>query len=483
MVKDQKMEYILRGDDLEDWCYWDYFLETYEKSTPKASEQTTNKGVPYRPGGPTKAVRRVRLPGHEMLPLFVGQWFPSARDENHRELYCACMLALFTPWRTLSTLKDHQETFAERFAKFEETSPAQRLTIMQNMEYYYLSAEAAKVDKPIAQLGPVHRISLAENEEVGFCALTDEFTTSAPLDVPITDEDIEAECQAVYTAADRRFAAQAMALAYNGRVFEDSATPCSPWRSLSRVACETDSAVFDAWSTRLKHYTRGDNDTCPIPLSMDDTAGCDGPEALFTLDAGHLPDIQVDDTCAASNVPTLAVKMELNQEQQRAYDIIKHHLVHSITTGDDTQLLMIVNGPGGTGKSALIEAITDLMASSGVPHWLAKTATSGVAATRIGGTTAHSWAGLGIATKAGMALNASDKTLAKRKVNMQHARYLIVDEFSMLTKGFLESLSEVRPRNSAPALAKVPLGLLPNQVPHWELQPRRFWRIEHHFLW
>ncbi|KAF9495767.1 hypothetical protein BDN71DRAFT_1363870, partial [Pleurotus eryngii] len=80
----------------------------------------------------------------------------------------------------------------------------------------------------------------------------------------------------------------------------------------------------------------------------------------------------------------------LNTEQARAFNIVKNHVIAEIEIKSPSQLLMIVNGCGGTGKSALIQAITDTMDELKVSHWLAKTATSGVAATRISGMTLHS---------------------------------------------------------------------------------------------
>ena len=53
------------------------------------------------------------------------------------------------------------------------------------------------------------------------------------------------------------------------------------------------------------------------------------------------------------------------------------------------QMLMIVIGPGGTGKLTLLNAITKSFEHNGVRHLLAKTAMSGVAATVIGGITLH----------------------------------------------------------------------------------------------
>ena len=55
---------------------------------------------------------------------------------------------------------------------------------------------------------------------------------------------------------------------------------------------------------------------------------------------------------------------------------------------------MIVISSGGTGKLTLLNAIMETFTSWNVKNLLAKTALSSVAATIIGGTTLHWWAGL-----------------------------------------------------------------------------------------
>ena len=53
-------------------------------------------------------------------------------------------------------------------------------------------------------------------------------------------------------------------------------------------------------------------------------------------------------------------------------------------------LRMIILGPGGTGKSMLISAITETFEHYGKEDILTKCATTGIAASDIGGKTVHS---------------------------------------------------------------------------------------------
>lgn len=52
-------------------------------------------------------------------------------------------------------------------------------------------------------------------------------------------------------------------------------------------------------------------------------------------------------------------------------------------------LRMIIYGEGGTGKSKVIQTVTDYFASRGVSEWLLKAAYTGIAASLIEGKTTH----------------------------------------------------------------------------------------------
>jgi hypothetical protein len=81
----------------------------------------------------------------------------------------------------------------------------------------------------------------------------------------------------------------------------------------------------------------------------------------------------------------------LNEEQSMAFSIVTEHLREFLIGNNPPQLLMVVHSQGGTGKTRLLEAITELFTEVGCADRLAKTALSGVAACQIGGKTLHSW--------------------------------------------------------------------------------------------
>lgn len=122
----------------------------------------------------------------------------------------------------------------------------------------------------------------------------------------------------------------------------------------------------------------------------------------------------------------------LNTEQREAFD--------AIAEGKS----IFITGPGGTGKSYLIQAIYNL-----IPERLGKhanvTAMTGCAALLLGryAKTLHSWAGVGLGrgspAELATAIRRSGWTL-KRWLGTD---ILIIDEVSMLTSDFLEKLNEV----------------------------------------
>lgn len=105
---------------------------------------------------------------------------------------------------------------------------------------------------------------------------------------------------------------------------------------------------------------------------------------------------------------------------------------------------MIVHGQGGTGKTLLIQAVTETLDHLNASRYLGKAATSGIAASPIGGTTVHSYFGLPINPQGhDWVSKATRRTQERRVENIAKKHIVFIDEMSMLTKGTLCSISEV----------------------------------------
>lgn len=102
---------------------------------------------------------------------------------------------------------------------------------------------------------------------------------------------------------------------------------------------------------------------------------------------------------------------------------------------------VFLTGEPGSGKTYLINRYVAYLRSAGIEP--AITASTGIAATHIGGMTIHSWSGIGIKTKLDRHdLNkiVSNKYITKR---VRRAKVLIIDEISMLLPGMLSMVDVV----------------------------------------
>ncbi len=122
----------------------------------------------------------------------------------------------------------------------------------------------------------------------------------------------------------------------------------------------------------------------------------------------------------------------LNVEQREAFD--------AIAEGKS----IFITGPGGTGKSYLIQALYNLIPDRTGKH-VSVTAMTGCAALLLGryAKTLHSWAGVGLgrgtSTQLAMGIRRSGWTLRR----WLGTDILIIDEVSMLTSDFLDKLDEI----------------------------------------
>lgn len=89
---------------------------------------------------------------------------------------------------------------------------------------------------------------------------------------------------------------------------------------------------------------------------------------------------------------------------------------------------VFLTGAPGAGKTYVLNEFIRQARADGAS--VAVTASTGIAATHINGTTIHSWSGIGLATALTDNLVKTVRTRRKRK--LQEADILIIDEVSML---------------------------------------------------
>ncbi len=99
---------------------------------------------------------------------------------------------------------------------------------------------------------------------------------------------------------------------------------------------------------------------------------------------------------------------------------------------------IFLSGPPGSGKSYLIEHYVDWARGKGME--VAVTASTGIAASLLGGITIHSWSGLTNAEREHIAMCSGNKFVVNR---LKQAQVLIIDEISMISASYLDALDEL----------------------------------------
>jgi ATP-dependent DNA helicase PIF1 len=122
----------------------------------------------------------------------------------------------------------------------------------------------------------------------------------------------------------------------------------------------------------------------------------------------------------------------LNTKQREAYD--------AVTMGKH----IFLTGPGGTGKSFLLQMLYNVLAAR-INKKVALTALTGCAALLVHprAKTLHSWAGVGLAKESATHLIKEIRKSRKSSMRWIGTDILVIDEISMMTPEFFEKLDEI----------------------------------------
>ncbi|KPM39851.1 hypothetical protein AK830_g6688 [Neonectria ditissima] len=143
---------------------------------------------------------------------------------------------------------------------------------------------------------------------------------------------------------------------------------------------------------------------------------------------------QVATSQQAAPTTSQSIIDQLNPEQQLVFDLFERHLLDTLDPNitNPEQLLLQVNGEGGTGKSFMINAICGRLNDIDPRGVTARAAPTRVAANAINGVTIHSLLRLPVSkTIQGLPpISASD--MSNLQAKLRSVRYLVIDEKSMI---------------------------------------------------
>jgi hypothetical protein len=166
----------------------------------------------------------------------------------------------------------------------------------------------------------------------------------------------------------------------------------------------------------------------------------EGRSTIVARGTGDVPSSSSSASASSSSSPSPAAATTLTVEQNAVLDAVREG--HSV----------FFTGSAGTGKSLVLTLLRRQL-----PAWSTTfTASTGIAATAIGGATLHSWAGIGAAALTAMedmggsgnpdALAALVETVKKRRdaaARWRSTRTLVCDEISMVDAGLFDALDAV----------------------------------------
>ena len=451
-VRSQIEDYAKRGEELETYSFLDFVVNTYEEKIPQENESSssslTMRGRPrnersyYLESHPKHHTWRrvIRCAGHNVFPDIVGPFFPRPDDPSTENLYFASVLALLQPWRHLEEIKKEDESFHTVYEAFVTKASQSDLRVIAGIKYYYECKSAAEVTDAQEIERSLDRDNDTMEDDMSILHCEDEnVMESNTVEIHLTEDDLKAYSKSLKNAREEDHATDAVTIAKSKNIFADEAFEWNvdERNPNVRIAHGDDYLKLERWKEAMQlnviELNKDDEDCFEIVEGDGEVVARTENMDIVQDDAGTVnrySDFEVEEHVDGID-PSLLLK-----DQRRAYDIIDSHLQQTLNGQNPSQLLMIIAGEGGVGKSKTIQSITENFHKRKAAHLLAKGAYTGIAATIIDGKTLH--------IIAQMPLNGRGRSRkASKKLAMfwKKKKYLIIDEMSMVSRKFLAQIS------------------------------------------
>ncbi|KAF8713067.1 hypothetical protein AX14_012989 [Amanita brunnescens Koide BX004] len=148
------------------------------------------------------------------------------------------------------------------------------------------------------------------------------------------------------------------------------------------------------------------------------------PNVVKVIDRAYL-EKRYHTTEHNSTMDTISQEYSLNDEQNRAFQIIANHVV----LPNSEPLKMYIGGMGGTGKSQVLKAVSDFSERRNEAYRFIIVAPTGTAAALLSGSTYHSVFGINDMSSEAQAT----KALMQVRTRLLGVDYIFLDEVSMLS--------------------------------------------------
>jgi PIF1-like helicase len=376
----------------------------------------------------------MRTPGHNNLPNIIGRFFPRRDERETYPFYCASMLLLLKPWRNIDTdLKSPMQTWESAFDDFMQDIPRKYRNMLSGIQYFHECETSAKDKRTKEDMeSEIYESGDARDDEAGGSELEED---TVDVEEIFTEEGLAAMEAAATPWRELLHARLAVEIAKQARIFPKDTSQWDVGPVKVHNAGGDDLHRLLVWKSQMKKDIANQNVTCDIPNGSD-TGTVTRLDITADFDASASLVVENADPNSEPALPPVEVS-QLNTDQLRAYQIICWHLEQTLSGYSPPPLRMILYGEGGTGKSRVIQTVTETFLQKKVPYMLIKAAYTGIAASLINGKTTHFIGQISFRTTGTM----SNETKTKLQEMWRHASYLVIDEYSMLSKSFLAQLS------------------------------------------
>lgn len=488
-LADQVSDYVWRPEEMSELCLWDVVAKTEkvsgqgtaggagspgddvcegedegsdDASSGEELEVDNGKKRGRRPvmrygftGEHRERGRKyVRVRKREVVPVPIGPSIPRRDQPEIYERYCRLMLILFKPWRSPADLRAGDNCWSVSFEEFLGTMSVEHRNVIENMQVLHecrdsrddhMQTRSRQREKGRARVFDGDRTAGNEMEDFDMSEVLEHLAEIQRMSSNKT-EALNHETQQCLEELERAgwYDMGSSGSARCGDSGKPDVLDVSGGDSLEDEWKHTYETRKATWKLEAKqtddiHEAAGSVDV----VQVDDTEMMvEGDTLVNDIRSADDPPAQVIDALAAMD--QTVQKWTLNMEQKRAFEIVARHVAEE----KPDQLLMYLGGPGGTGKSRVVNALRDFFSLRGETRRFRLAAYTGVAARNIGGATLHA-----LLQMNGSKRTASAKTKRDLAAMWDGVDYLFVDEISMIGCEMLHNVSsaltEAKGRTSA----------------------------------
>lgn len=474
-VQNDVTDYLLRSHSDDQIDLW-HFMSMYDKipiardKQPDTDNTRPTRGRPFNPRSrflpshpdfETHTLRRRSLDNY-YIPVLTSA-VPNSDALSNKEKHALMMLILFKPWRSVEDLLELHSSWSDAYTSYLTCIEPESLQVIQNMQLLNQCKDAR--DKDFATKGAKRRNLLRSlDSSRGERVITDE-----SLDVFLDNDDQMLQrladinrSQSKALSKDELDQQSALTALTDAGLYTLDDDECMTldneesfdYDSLEHAThqpiadnCNLEAIWRDTYAKRRAQYKQTLKTTQqPIPSMPTDTPYSHGNphptdshmsitsiahahgESSASLSIGTHGAMPLTIEAKKVIISEVCTEFTLNEEQERAYRIVANH---AIEPSQCCPLSVFLSGPGGTGKSRVIDAITTLFLRFNEVRRFRLASYTGVAAKNIKGMTLHTLLNMR------QLFNDKDKTEnspAKKELFEMWAgvEYLLIDEVSMV---------------------------------------------------